>query len=401
MNQFEIQYDIFCMKDKEENVFFDYTGVNAEGSTPNSPLRTSWAHLLLLDGVLSYTELKEKVSDMSHSKAFLYHKVLRTCVQTAKLEYKLTRRIESDMVPVDIPRNWTSLRALQESLCLDDTTVSDIFDFLASSPLFDTHGHLVKLITEMVNEIPLNDAPNSNIGSEKNNNMSVDKSNPESKTLSEVKVKVESKPVVINNAKVDWNEIASVFTNQCDSYLSQGHNKILLDLCDVSTHCSPATLTDWRDLLLLDALSVVLLDVLPKKRTSTCFNQHRVLRESIQAVVVDQIPINTVLPRIPPSTLGSSNNPRNSKVQRQALLDMAAVDFVVSHPWDNILNFQDEFCAADATVVDPSVIRRNVRKMSFKRHLARMKAGQTYCDSHIFEHLSLKSVIIKVRNTNF
>ena len=76
VSQFEIEYDTFCMQDREENIYMDYAGVNAEGSSPNTHLRRSWAHLVLLDAILAYTEHKTRTAEMTQSLDFQYHKTV-------------------------------------------------------------------------------------------------------------------------------------------------------------------------------------------------------------------------------------------------------------------------------------------------------------------------------------
>lgn len=388
VSQFEIQYDTFCVKDHEENIFFDYAGVNAEGSSPNTELRSSWAHLLLLDAILAYTEHKTKTAEMTQSLAFQYHKVLRTCIQASKRDQKMTRQIElDDLLTVSIPTAWISLSTLQTSLCLDDNTVSDIYEFLVSSPLLCEENALSKLITDMINDIPLSDKvvtpPGRSISSGSTSGSSVvtteASTNASHSTASSASaaaaldIKQEHSfsipSVQTDKVTIEWLAIVAAFSNNCASFLSQGHNKVFSDMCDVSTHCAPANMHEWLDLLLLDALLCLLLRVTPKKRTATCFNQHRVLRESIQAVVHQQLP--------------SSSSSSSGKVTTS-----------VPYPWENILNFSDQYCHLD--VVDPAILKKNARKMSFKREQVRCKVGQRLSECHVFQHLSLKGAVEEV-----
>ena len=404
VSQFEIEYDSFCVKDQEVNIFFDYAGVNAEGSSPNTALRSSWTHLLLLDAVLAYTEHKTKTAEMTQSFAFQYHKILRKCIQTSKRELKMTRQIGlDDSFTVHIPIAWTSLSTLQTTLCRDDNTVNDMYEFLVSSPHLTEETALAQLITDMVKDVPLSDKaldpPSGSVlvSSGATNAavsvpVSVSTASTSPGTLTPaftahslpvgpdlLPVKHElglpCQPTVKREiVTIEWSAIVQQISQKCEHFLSQGNNKVFSDICDVSTHCTPAHMHQWLDLLLLDALLCLLLHVVPKKRTATCFNQHRVLCQSIQAAV--QQHLLSSAPLLPSST----------STHTQPL-----VTIHVSPPWENILNFRDQY--SHSSVLDPAAAKKKLTKMSFKREQARCKVGKRLSECHVFQHLSLKAAV--------
>jgi len=448
VSQFEIQYDTFCSQNQEENIYFDYAGVNPEGSSPNTHLRRSWAHLLLLDAILAYTEHKTRAAEMTQSLAFRYHKTLRKCIQASKRSQTLS--IEHDLnekVSVNVPSNWASLDALQHSLCLTDNTVSDIYEFLVSSPLLEDRGDLVVLITDMVNDVPVYDVPANTLpvktvtgkvdtngcsGSSNGNTVdqydgevgrvaskqdfphnsaavvssllssSTSSSSPPPSTPTATSTPastptpdhipppsfleptvMESHPSASTAEKdiIPWAAIAVDFSNKCEAFVFQGHSKILSDICDFSTHCTSANVHEWVDLLLLDAILCVLSRVATKKRTSTCFNQHRALRECVQSKA-----LTTFLQRSQSLMNSATLAPR---------LDISRTTIAVADPWDNILNFSDQFCKEDV-IVDPVVLKKISKKMSYKREQARSRAGLILCKSYVFKQMSLKTAVQNV-----
>lgn len=457
--QFGLHYDTFCRHDHEENIFFDYAGVNAEGTSPNTPLRSSWANLLLLDAILAYTEHKAKTAELTQSLAFMYHTILRKCIQASKRAHELTGEISMDEnVAVKFPENWTSLESLQRSLSLEDNTVSDIYEFLISSPLLEEEGDLMVLITNMVNDIPIDDPPADLLAKKEyaddddkvivvgrgaffdDGDASLSSSHlpaavpasglqfsgrgvqhdevgryilqqqQEHQFLQNHVVQKQIQPHTKQHMQqqkqkqpyhqqqlqqhlgdhvgkqrrqterivVSWVTITAELTNKCETYLSQGHNRILMDVCDVSTHCSLANVQEWLNLLVLDALLCVLLRVPTKKRTSTCFNQHRALRESVKGVMAA-------------ARGGDASHLQGKQGEQQPLLalDAALTTIAVSDPWDNILNFSDPASKLDAS----SGTKKVPRKISAKRAQERSKAEQGLCDCHVFQHTSLKSVV--------
>lgn len=409
VSQFEIEYDTFCMQDREENIYMDYAGVNAEGSSPNTHLRRSWAHLVLLDAILAYTEHKTRTAEMTQSLDFQYHKTLRKCIQISKKSHTLQNQHDDNLI-VNIPSNWASTTALQQSLYLEDNTVCDIYEFLVSSPLLEDEGDMVKLITDMVKDIPAHD-PHQTSTTQSSMGPSGTHIGVPSTTLVPPSTKPlpdrPSPPSTLpppsfmpvpfvqthdnqqasssshpnsKNEVLAWGAIVSEFTNKCEKFLYQGHNKIMSDICDVSTHCSGANVQEWVDLLLLDAILCVLMRVATKKRTSTCFNQHRVLRECVQS-----FPLNSTPYYHQPSEASA----------RRPHLDIRNTTVTVAEPWNNVLNFSDQYCKGDV-IVDPVILKKNARKMSFKREQARIRAGQKLCGSHVFNHMSLKCAIESV-----
>lgn len=441
VSQFEIQYDTFCAQNQEKNIYFDYAGVNPEGSSPDTHLRRSWAHLLLLDATLAYTEHKTRTTEMTQSLAFRYHKTLRKCIQATKRSQTfVTEHDLNNEVIVNVPFNWSSLEALQQSLCLSDNTVSDIYEFLVSSPLLEDRGDLIMLITDMVNDIPVydtstNTAPlkavvektdgsnsenksngntidmyespsNGNVDKEQNSLanasntsslLSLSSSPPmNTPTIASTPnhttppsflepIVLEARPHLpvstVDFDVIPWAAIAVDFSNKCEAFVFQGHSKILSDVCDFSTHCTSANVHEWVDLLLLDAILCVLLRVATKKRTSTCFNQHRALRDCVQSKALTAF-------------LQRSQTSLNSACLATRL-DISRTTIAVTDPWDNILNFSDLYSKEDL-VVDAIVPKRNSRKMSFKREKARSRAGLVLCGSHAFKQMSLKSAIQNV-----